>query len=97
MLCSHKVHILLQQLAADTKRFSNSLALLTHAEVTMIFCRMIATVFDLQASICSAENVSDFASLQVGPLVKMPLVQNLFQLPADQQDILQVGVAHKHC
>jgi len=51
---------------------------------------MIATVFDLQASICSAEGVPDFDSLQIGPLMKMPLVQDLFQLPADQQDIMQV-------
>ena len=51
---------------------------------------MIATVYDLQSSICSSENVTDFDQLQVGPLIKMPLVQNLFKLPAAQEGIIKV-------
>ena len=51
---------------------------------------MISTVYDLQISICSSENVTDFDQLQVGPLLKMPLVQTLFKLPAGQEAIIEV-------
>ena len=51
---------------------------------------MIATLFDLQSNICHDENVPDFDTLQMGPLVQMPLVRSLFQIPTGQTEIIQV-------
>ena len=48
------------------------------------------TLFDLQSYICQDENVSDFDSLQIGPLIQRPLVRSLFQVPVGQTEIVKV-------
>lgn len=53
-------------------------------------CRMIATLFDLQSNMCHEEKVPDFDTLHMGPLVQMPLVRSLFQIPTGQTEIIQV-------
>lgn len=56
----------------------------------LLLCRMIATLYDLESYICHDEKVSDFESLQIGPLVQMPLVRSLFQIPVGQTEIVKV-------
>ena len=60
------------------------------ASPILLVCRMVATLFDLQSHICNGENVSDFDALQMGPLIQMPLVRSLFQVPVGQTEIIKV-------
>ena len=51
---------------------------------------MLASIFDLQQTICSFEGVETFDALTVGPITEHPLVRTVFKLPPDQQEVLQV-------
>lgn len=55
-----------------------------------VSCRTIATIYDLQLTICSLENVESFDDLTLGPVQEIPLVKRFFNLPAGQAEVLQV-------
>ena len=51
---------------------------------------MLASVYDLEQTICNFESVTSFDALTIGPITEHPLVQKVFQLPVEQQEVLQV-------
>lgn len=53
-------------------------------------CRMLASVYDMEQTICSFEGVETFDALTIGPITEHPLVRTVFKLPPDQQEVLQV-------
>jgi hypothetical protein len=52
-----------------------------------LFNRCIATLFDLQSSLCKEFQVEKFHELQIGPLLAQPLVQQLFSLDPSLTDV----------
>eukprot|EP01045_Picozoa_sp_COSAG04_P004813 COSAG04_NODE_214_length_20089_cov_206.678189_19_plen_1118_part_01 len=55
-------------------------------------CRCIATLMDLDEFITDDEEVSSFANLRIGPLIKHPLVKKYFQPAARATEIPDVSV-----
>ena len=51
---------------------------------------MLASVYDMEQTICSFEGVETFDALTIGPITAHPLVRTVFKLPPDQQEVLQV-------
>lgn len=51
---------------------------------------MLASVYDMEQTICSFEGVETFDALTIGPITEHPLVREVFKLPQDQQEVLQV-------
>ena len=66
------------------------------AELIRIFCWMspITTIYELERALISAENVSTFEELRMGPLIKHPLVAKFFQPPDNLQEIPEI-TAHQ--
>lgn len=54
---------------------------------------MLASLYDLQQTICVLENVNDWDDLTIGPITEVPLVQTLFKLPPQQQSVIEVQLA----
>ncbi|KAL0018248.1 hypothetical protein WJX77_005089 [Trebouxia sp. C0004] len=55
-----------------------------------ITTRMLASVYDMEQTICSFEGVENFDALTIGPITEHPLVRTVFKLPPNQQEVLQV-------
>jgi hypothetical protein len=53
-------------------------------------CREIATLADLEAYLCSTLQVESFNQLQMGPLLRHPLVVASFKPPATVVEVPQV-------
>ena len=51
---------------------------------------MLASVYDMEQTVCSFEGVGTFDRLTIGPITAHPLVRTVFKLPQDQQEVLQV-------
>lgn len=51
---------------------------------------MLASVYDLEQTICTFESVESFDTLTIGPITEHPLVRKVFQLPDEQREVLQV-------
>ncbi|XP_019184070.1 PREDICTED: uncharacterized protein LOC109178975 isoform X2 [Ipomoea nil] len=52
--------------------------------------RRITTLLDLEIAICNAEGVERFEDLELGPLVKHPLIIHYFSLSADATEMCRI-------
>jgi hypothetical protein len=57
-------------------------------------CRDIATLADLEAYLCCSLKVQGFNELQMGPLLRNPLVVANFKPPATVVEVPQVRLEH---
>ena len=66
------------------------------AELIKIFCWMspITTLYELEQALVTAEKVTTFQELRVGPLIKHPAVAKFFQPPPDLREIPEI-TAHQ--
>ena len=65
-------------------------------QLIRIFCWMspITTLYELERSLVSCENVTSFQELRIGPLIKHPLVAKFFQPPPNLKEIPEI-TAHQ--
>lgn len=54
-------------------------------------CRPVTTLYDLQQQLCLALKVSDFSHLELGPLLRNPVIIQSFKPPADRVEVPKVG------
>ena len=54
-------------------------------------CRQVTTLYDLQEQLCLDLKVSDFSQLELGPLLRNPVIIQSFKPPADRVEVLKVG------
>jgi len=55
------------------------------------FCREVTTLYDLQEQLCQDLKVSNFSQLELGPLLRNPVIIQSFKPPADRVEVLKVG------
>ena len=66
------------------------------AQLIQIFCWMnpITTLYELQRSLVSVEQVATFEELRMGPLIKHPAAAKFFQPPEDLREVPEI-TAHQ--
>ena len=55
-----------------------------------LLCREIMTLYDLEQQLCLALSVSEFSQLQLGPLLRNPVIIQHFKPPQDRVVIPKV-------
>ncbi|CAI9778566.1 unnamed protein product [Fraxinus pennsylvanica] len=70
---------------------------LTYTEgkiIAFIHCfvavRKVTSLYELELAICENEGIEQFEELELGPLLKHPLVKHYFSLSADVTEVLQI-------
>ncbi|DBA85049.1 TPA: hypothetical protein ACH3X2_005780 [Trebouxia sp. C0005] len=60
---------------------------------TFLSTRPVTTLYDLQQQLCLALKVSDFSHLELGPLLRNPVIIQSFKPPADRVEVPKVTLS----